>query len=145
MAYICPGGYDCDTDPDNISACPTGYYSPEGTLACTQAVKPLVASEPALGADQQINCAKVRGYYSDNNGDTACTICPAGHECPYDSTGTRTTPTACNAGEFSLPGSEFCNTCPKGYACADTTLPKMTYCLTGSYSDGGQDACTTCE
>jgi hypothetical protein len=51
VEYICPGGKDC-TNADSITDCLTGYYSAEGTLACTECLAPYACPHPELGLSQ---------------------------------------------------------------------------------------------
>ena len=141
VEILCPGGKDC-TNANSITDCPTGYVSEEGRLECVICDAGWACPRKELAMSQQIDCAKVRGYYQNaGQGQTECLPCPAGQYCPYGDID----PHDCDDGQFSLGASEFCHTCPPGYACPHKDKPLLEPCLTGTYSFGKQNACTTCE
>ena len=47
-------------------------------------------------------------------------------------------------GWFSTAGQTACTSCPPGYACANTTTPTKTQCLSGEYATGNAIKCTPC-
>ncbi|OQR94999.1 hypothetical protein ACHHYP_00649 [Achlya hypogyna] len=71
---------------------------------------------------------------------TACTMCPAGMQCPT----LTASPIACVAGTFSGAGQTNCTLCPTGFVCPTTTSVVPIPCSPGSYSATGATACTVC-
>lgn len=109
------------------TACPAGTASPGGTTTCTQCVP---------------------GTYSDVNGSTVCSYCPAGKSCldrsaePVACTNGTSSQlgdelcSVCAAGTYSGEEASFCLNCPTGYSCFNpTTWPIL--CSEGYISGAG--------
>ena len=133
------------------TACPVGFYCPEGTS--DYSVYPCPA-----------------GTFNDNNGlylASQCSACPGGHYCLSGSS----SPKACAPGTYNLysgaSSNSSCLPCEAGYACPaagmsaltiscapgyfcpqGTVYPERYPCPAGRYSDSvsliSQSACTLC-
>ena len=139
VCRLCPGGYNCGSDP--WVPCAEGTYSAEGDSSCQNcpagSMCPKISSKPILcpagtsqGSTNQIRCIVcLLGTYS-NEGATSCTTCPAGSECPA----THTSPRLCPPGTYSAAGQYACTPCTPGKYCAAGTIDTgLVDCPTGYY------------
>ena len=109
---ICAEGWYCEGSETAYMPegkfCPVGYY-------CTQGEK--------------IKCAN--GDYQDQVGQTSCTTCPAGYQCPYTDTVNSLaadTKKYCGQNYYCVQGENERTACPTGYYTTKQTASDVTDC-----------------
>ena len=74
-------------------------------------------------------------------GQSTCTTCPIGHECPTNSLAA---PVPCAGGTYSnTTGTSTCLDCPVGYSCSNSSITPI-QCDSGMYSPGKCSDCIDC-
>lgn len=123
---------------DGCVSCMPGYYCPttSSSIACG-----IGKYNPNYGSFQASDCVSCEpGTYSLSTGQSSCTLCEVGYECPGGSTRNQ-----CNDGEYQdSRGKSSCIECPKNHICSSKTSPPVA-CGVGYFSNAGEyTTCSVC-
>lgn len=138
----CAAGYYRTLAMTACGKCPVNTYSASGAGVCTSCTSGTVAPEGSTSSSACQVCA-AGTFYETVNGVGVCSTCPVGYYCP--SGGSKL---ACPAGQYnSLTGQSSCTACPKNTYSTSTGATSSSTCVscaTGTVSEAGATACTTC-
>jgi hypothetical protein len=115
--WVCPAGFTCAGSTADPEQCERGYKCPGGNTP-----------------DDMIPCAE--GTYNPYYGQSECTSCPIGFECPEGSISA----SPCPAGKYCPGGNSRAIVCPDGTYTDNTKMQRednCMQCLLGNYCTSG--------
>ena len=152
----CPAREYCIAGSSKGTACPPGYYCPEGTSARNQFSCPAGTYNDVFGLMNYTECKTCpAGHYCPDGSSTEANIkpiaCPPGTYYPFENVGHVLNCRPCTAG-FYCPRAGQVNVtdaCFEGYYCPNGTVSGSQFpCPSGSYGNGtdltAAEQCSIC-